>query len=143
MVQLCLTAYFKRQVLQWDGATVHMKDPSSFLGQSDITKRKMREVVIQTSETDYTRETTERMVKNLNSTYAKEDLKQVADNVTQLNAEERTLLLILLKDFEDLFDGNLVDWYTEPVYLKLSPYYKPFNSRYYPVPRINMETFRK
>ena len=32
MVQLGLTADFKRQVLQWDGATVHMKDPRSLLG---------------------------------------------------------------------------------------------------------------
>ena len=49
MVQLGLTADFKRQVLQWDGATVHMKDPSSFLGKSDLIKHYMRNVVIQNS----------------------------------------------------------------------------------------------
>ena len=32
MVQLGLTADFKRQVIQWDGATVHMKEPISLLG---------------------------------------------------------------------------------------------------------------
>ena len=47
------------------------------------------------------------MVKIYDSTYAKSDLKQVANNATQLNAEERTLLLSLLEDFEDLFDGTL------------------------------------
>ena len=34
MVQLSLTADFKRQVLRWDGATVHMEEPSSLIGQS-------------------------------------------------------------------------------------------------------------
>ena len=50
MVQLGLTSKFKRQVLQWDGATVHMKEPRSLIGESDITKRNMREVVMQTVE---------------------------------------------------------------------------------------------
>ena len=47
MVQLVLTAYFKCQVLQWDGATLHMKEPIGLLGKSDRTKRDMREVVMQ------------------------------------------------------------------------------------------------
>ena len=48
MVQLGLTADFKRQVLQWDGATVNMKEPRGLLGQYNLTKRKMREVVMKT-----------------------------------------------------------------------------------------------
>ena len=67
----------------------------------------------------------------------KADLKQVVNKVSHLNAEERTLLLSLLEDFEDLFDGNLGKWSTDSVDLELNPYSKPFNSRYYPVPRIN------
>ena len=73
----------------------------------------------------------------------KVDLKQVANNATQLNTEERTQLLGLLKYFEYLFYGTLGDWYTEPVKLELKPDYKPFYSKYYTVPRINKETFRK
>ena len=60
-----------------------------------------------------------------------------------MNAEEITLLLSLLEYFEDLFDGTLVNWSTEPVNLELNPNSKPFNIRYYPVPRINKEIFRK
>ena len=55
------------------------------------------------------------MVKILNITYVEEELKQVANNATQQNEEEITLLLSLLEDFEDLFDGNLGDWATDPV----------------------------
>ena len=97
----------------------------------------MREVVMQNSEPVSTRESTERLVKTLNSTYAKSDLKQVADNATHLNAEEITQLLSLLEDLEDLFDGTLVDWDTEPVNLELKPCYKPFYCKYYLVPIIN------
>ena len=59
MVQLGLTAVFKRQVLQLYGATVHVKEPSILLGKSDLAKCEMREVVIQTAEPDSTREATE------------------------------------------------------------------------------------
>ena len=41
------------------------------------------------------------MVEILNSTYVKADLKQVADNVSQMNDEEITLLLSLLGDLEE------------------------------------------
>ena len=70
-------------------------------------------------------------------------LNQVADNATQLNAEERTQLLSLLKYFEDLFGVTLGDWATEPVNLELKPGSKPFVGRYYPVPRINRGGFAK
>ena len=143
MVHLGPTTDFKRQVLQWDGANLHMKEPSSLLGQSDLTKREMSEVVMQTAEPDSTREATERMVKILDSIYVKADLSKVADNKTQMKDEERTLLLSLIEDFKDLFDGNFGDWATDPVELELNPYSKPFNSRYYPVTRINKEIFRK
>ena len=143
MVKLGLTAGFKRQVLQWDGATVYMKKPISFLGKYNLTKRKMRKVVMRTAEPDSTHEATEQMVKTLDSNYAKADLKQVADNATKINAEERTQLLSILDEFYDLFDGTLGDWATEPVKLELKPDSKLFNSRYYPVPRINKETFKK
>ena len=96
---------------------------------------------MQTAEPASTRKTTDKMVKILNSIYEKADLKQVANNATKLNAEERTYLLSLFKDSEDLFDGDLGDWATEPVKLDLKPGYRPFNGKYYPVPIINKETF--
>ena len=86
MVQLGLTADFKRQVLQWYGATVNIKELRNFLGESDLTKREMREVVMQTEEPDSTWESTEIMVKILDSTYTRADLEQVV-NASHLNAE--------------------------------------------------------
>ena len=83
MVQIGLTADFKRKVLQWDEDTVHIKDPRNFLRQSDLTKRKMRKVVMQNAEPDSTREATERMVKILNGNYSTADLKQVVNKCTR------------------------------------------------------------
>ena len=77
------------------------------------------------------------MVKILDITYAKADLNHVADNATQLNAEEITLLLSLIEVSEDLFDGTLGNWATESFDLELNTDSKPFSTRYYPVPIIN------
>ena len=139
MVQLGLLADFKHQALQWDGITVLVKEPRVLQGQSDLTSHEMCKVLIQTAEPVSTIEATERLVKIFDSTYEKSDLKQVADNATQLNTEEKTQLLRLLKYFEDLFDDTLGDWDTEPIDLELKPYSKPFNCKYYLVPRINKE----
>ena len=69
----------------------------------------------------------------------KADLRQLAANIIHLHSEEITELLRLLEYFEDLFDGTLGDWDTDPIDLALKPGSKPFNSKYYPVPRINKE----
>ena len=90
MVQLGLLANFKNQVFQWDGATVPMKEPRGLLGKSYLTSRDMREVVMHTEKLYSTREATEILVQILDSTYVKADLKQVADNATQLNSDKRT-----------------------------------------------------
>ena len=91
MVQLGLMANFKHQLLQWYGATVHMKDPGILLGPSNLTKSEMSKVMMHNEEPASTREATERMVKILDSAYAKADLEQVVANASQLNAEERNL----------------------------------------------------
>ena len=49
MVKMGLSSNFKRQVIQWDGDKVPMKEPRGLLGQTDLTSRKMRKVVMQTS----------------------------------------------------------------------------------------------
>ena len=103
----------------------------------------MCKVVINIAEPDSAREATEILVKILDITYAKADLKQVAYNEIHMDAEERTQLLRLLQYFEDLFDGTLGYWDTEPVDLELKPGSKAFNSKYYPVYRNNKETFWK
>ena len=98
---------------------------------------------MQTAEPVYKMEATDRMVKILDSTCVKANLEHVTDNVTHLKSEERTQLLGLLKDLEDLLDETLGDWETDPIKLALNPYSKLFSCIYYTVPRTNKDTFCK
>ena len=84
-------------------------------------------MLIQTAYPVSTRDYTERMVKMFESNYAKAELEQLAANTTHMNAEEKNQILGIIKDFEDLFDGTLVEWDTESVELDLKTDYKPFN----------------
>ena len=101
MVQLGLLVDFKRQLLQWYGLTVPMKEPSGLIGQIDITSCEMCEVVMRLEEPVSTRESTERLMKILEDTYVKAELEHLSDNETQINDEERTKPLRLLQYFED------------------------------------------
>ena len=69
MVHLGLMTDFKRQVIQWDGATLHIKETRNLLGKSDLTKREMREAVMHIAEPYSTQEDTEKMLKIIDSTY--------------------------------------------------------------------------
>ena len=75
----------------------------------------MRVVLMQTVEPASKIETTDILLKIFDGTYVKAVLKQVANNSTQMNAEEITQLIWLLKYFEDLFDGSLETQDTEPI----------------------------
>ena len=97
----------------------------------------MCEIVIQTTEPVSTIEANEVLVKILDSTYSKADLKQVSDNTTHINAKERTQILRLVGDFKEFFYGTLGNWDTKPVNLELNPGSKPFNSKYYLLPILN------
>ena len=58
MVQLGLSADFKRQVIQRYVVALTMKEPRGLLRKSELTSRKIHKVVIQASEPVSTRETT-------------------------------------------------------------------------------------
>ena len=74
MVKLGLPDNFKHKVLQWYSVTVLMKEPVGLIGQTYVTSSEMYEMLIQTSEPVSIREYTDRLVKILDSTYAKADL---------------------------------------------------------------------
>ena len=62
---------------------------------------------MKTAEPVSTREATEMLLKTLESTYAKANLKQVDNNANHLNSEEITQLLRLPKGMYELFCGTL------------------------------------
>ena len=68
------------------------------------------------------------------------DIHAVVDAAgPHLSLHNKNKLLELLKEFEEMFDGILGDWKTEPVSFELKKGAKPYNGRPYPVPTIRKE----
>src|SRR5688572_33391424 len=66
---------------------------------------------------------------------AKADLHQLTKECDQLTKEEQEKLLALLQKYEQLFDGTVGTWKTDPVDLFLKdPTCAPYHAKAYPVP---------
>ena len=89
-------------------------------------------------------EATGRVERILDAKYEKADIPQtVHENCKHLTDRQRRLLIELLESFEELFDGTLGDWDTEPIHLELKKDAKPYHGKAFPVPRIHLETLKK
>ena len=83
-------------------------------------------------------------MKILDAKYEKANLPEgVENNCSQLSPEEPNNLLEVLIEFEDLFDGTLGEWKTEPISFKLKEGSKPYHGRAFPIPQVHKETVRK
>eukprot|EP00804_Cyclotella_cryptica_P022868 CCRYP_005067-RA/>CCRYP_005067-RA protein AED:0.47 eAED:0.47 QI:0/-1/0/1/-1/1/1/0/118 len=86
-------------------------------------------------------EATQCIVQILDANYKKAYLQSiVSTNHTHLNLQDQNALLELLTEFEELFDGTLGDWNTEPMSLELKDGIKPYHGRAYPAPKSCKET---
>jgi hypothetical protein len=93
------------------------------------------------NEPQSTQEATQRVIKILDANYKKADLQSiVSTNCTHLSLQDQNSLLELLTEFEELFDGTLGDWNTEPVSFELKEGAKPYHGKAYPVPKSRKET---
>ena len=86
---------------------------------------------------------TNRVIKILDSNYQKANLKNVVAGAKHLTLEERDKLYALLIKFQDIFDGTLGEWKTDPVDFELKEGAPPYSQRHYPVPHLYEETFRE
>ena len=99
---------------------------------------------VDTLEPDSTKESTNRTIRILDANYEKANLpKIVQDNCTHLTLDKRNKLLRLLLSYENLFDGTLGDWQTEPVKFELNADARPYHGKAFPVPMIYMDTLKK
>ena len=80
----------------------------------------------------------------LDAKYKKSDLNKVmTEQFQHLNTEECNRHMIVLRKYEDLFNGTLGTWNTTPVDLELRDDAKPVCWRLYPVLRVHEAMFRK
>jgi hypothetical protein len=88
-----------------------------------------------------TTEATKPVVQILHANYEKADLEAVVEATgPHLSLHKKSKLLELLKEFEELFDGTLGDWKTEPVSFELKEGATPYHGRPYPVPKMQKTT---
>ena len=82
-------------------------------------------------------------MKILDAKYEKANLPDIIQNdCAHLNPVEQMQLLELLTEFEDLFDGTLGDWKTEPVSFELKEGSKPYHGRAYPIAQKHNATVK-
>ena len=127
---LGINLLFDTGEISWDGAKIHMQPPSML--KSTWINEMEKEVLFahDPSTTD-----AERIQHIIESKYAPADLIEIAEQCKHLNQGEQKLLLRLLQKFEDLFDGTLGTWNTEPIQLELkNPNQVPYHAKPYPVP---------
>ena len=89
-------------------------------------------------------EVTQRVVYILDTKYEKVNLQSVVStNCTHLSLHDHNMLLELLTEYEELFDGTHGDWNTESISFELKKGTKPYHARPSPVPRVHKKTIIK
>ena len=95
-------------------------------------------------ESEHVRTATKLLRVILNAKYENADLYKVMENQCQyLTMTQCNELLKLLQTFEELFNGILGTWKTDPLGYKLKEDVKPICSRSYPVPKVHKENFKR
>lgn len=93
-------------------------------------------------DSEHVADATECIKKILGAKYVIADLDKVVLECEHLNDTERQLLLTLLKEYEDLFNGTLGKWHGEEYGLELKPGAQPYQARAFLVPKAYEATLR-
>src|SRR5210317_2534873 len=71
----------------------------------------------------------------LDAKYSPANIMEEVDKCNKINSSEREEVLSLLNKYQNLFDGSLGEWQTQPIKIELKLEAKPYNARPYPVPQ--------
>ena len=142
--ELGIVLNFQTKEIDIDEIILPMRDITKLSTRAKIERAWMANNNVMTHEPKSTLEATQRVVKILDARYEKADLNAVVtEHCTHLSIPDQEKLLKLLTEFEDLFDGTLGDWDTEPVSLKLKEGTRPYHGRPFPTPKAHKETLKK
>ena len=130
MHSLGINLLFNTAQISWDNAIIHMQSPETL--KKDWIDALEQEILF-AHDPDTT--DAERIQDIIESKYCPADLTKIVEECKHLEKTEQKQLLKLLQKFEDLFDGSLGTWKTEPIELELKdPKVKPYHAKPYPVP---------
>ena len=129
---------FSAKTVEIDGTSIAMrplKDLRHKLNLSNFSREYLELIS--------TREATKRTIEILDANYQKANLPEVIrETCGHLSSADQSKLLRLLKQYEELFDGTLGDFQTEPVKLNLKPGATPYHGRPYPIPQSQLAVFK-
>jgi len=128
MESIGLDLLFSENLMRWDNATVAMRDNSLF---REVRPNPYNELL---SMHDPVTTEAERIQGILDIKYAPADLDKIVQESTHLTDQEKSTLGKLLARYQDLFDGTLGTWNTDPIELELRPEVKTYHAKAYPVP---------
>ena len=138
--ELGLKFLFDTQMMEWDNASTPMLNPDQF--DQEETLEVLEKELLYMHDPDTTE--AERIQTILNAKYCKADLNQLVQECTTLSKEEKQKLLTLLQRYEQLFDGTVGTWNTDPVDLTLKdPSCKPYHAKAYPVPHSQEQKLKE
>ena len=138
LTKLGIDVCFSTYTIHWDGMEASMKEARTLSNRKELFNTYQEHL-----EPDSTKEATKRVIKILDARYEKANLDQVANAAEHLTSQQREQLLKLLRQYEDLFDGTLGEWNTQPVDFDLLPDAKPYHGKPFPVPKVHLDTLKK
>ena len=138
LMHLGIDLIFSKAEIHWDNASIPMKSIDSI---SDANIDALEHEILFSHDPDTIG--ADRIQSIIDAKYTKTDLTQVVKTCKDLTASEQLELLKLLNKFEDLFDGTLGSWKSDPIDLELQdPNCKPYHAKPYPVPHSQEQKLR-
>jgi len=107
MNKLNMDVRFSDHTIKYCDQLIPMKSFAKVLKKQYPSKKEIKATFMRSVEPKATQEETERVIKILDSNYKKADLEEVVDKADNLNDKQKEQLLLLLREFEELFDGTL------------------------------------
>ena len=133
---------FDQNIISWEGIDIPMRDFNKIKKYS-LNRKEFKTIIQGSQEPLVTQEATDRMIRILDSDYQKVNLKEIIRGAKNLSQKEKKLLYNLLMKYEDIFDGSLGKWETDPVDFELVKGAKPHSQRHYPIPHLYKKVFKK
>ena len=131
---------FEYQGIRWDDVSIPMNRTKLVKGK----KKELHAIFQLATEPKTVQQATERVLRILDASYEKANLVEVVNkHCCHLSKDRRGKILNLLRQFEDLFDGTLGEFHTNPVHLDLKEGAVPKHHKPFPVAKIHEVTLKK
>ena len=139
MSKLGIVLDFGEKMITIDQIKLPMKPIKSFKDVKNLNDFQRKHL-----EPSSTLDATKRVIEILDAKYEKANLAEIVnDSCGHLSSQQQNKLLRLLVEYEELFDGTLGDFKTDPVSLKLNKGATPYHGRPFPIPHVHLDVLKK